>query len=94
MSAPIQLIDTFSRAGIQLALHLEGRDEPLFGDVVSPLYRGVFCFGVWGGPTLTLAIREVKSATSPDLKFAEYRLIRERQRAEFAVRGGGGCDGD
>lgn len=92
MSAPIQLIDTLSRAGIRLVLHIEGRDEPLFGDVVSPLYRGVFCFGVWGGPTLTLSLGDVKSATTPDLRVAQYRAIRERQHAEFLVRGDGGCD--
>lgn len=85
MSAPAGLRETLARVGVSLVLHLKDRSEPLYGDVATSLQPDAsFGFTVWGVlGTQTLSMHDVRSATSPDLGFKEYREIRRRQREAF-----------
>lgn len=104
MIAPAGLMDSLSRVGVSLVLHIKDREQPLYGDVATPLGPdGKFGFEVWGVlHVITIALSNVRSATSAEVGFAEYRSIRSRQRESFAAEHGrgqvlpatprGGCD--
>ncbi len=75
------VVDTLARIGVSLVLHLRDRKQPIYVDVVAPLRFGRVVVRPWGCyADMTIDLENIRSATTPDIGYREYRRIRSVQR--------------